>query len=59
MNAAFSAVTEKGDMKALELLLKYGIGDHREVGADAGSRAVDHLMQLAKNARTETIIEVK
>lgn len=58
MDSAFTAVTVKGDMKALELLLKYGIGDHREVGADAGSRAVDALMQLASNARTERVIQV-
>lgn len=56
--AAKNAVLLKGDMKALELLLKYGVGDHREQGSDAGSRAVDALMQLATNARTERVIQV-
>lgn len=56
--AAKTAVLVKGDMKALELLLKYGVGDHREQGGDAGSRAVDALMQLATNARTERVIQV-
>ena len=56
--AAKNAVLIKGDMKALELLLKYGVGDHREQGSDAGSRAVDALMQLATNARTERVIQV-
>ena len=58
MQSAFDAVVTRGDMKALELLLKYGIGDHREMGSDAGSRAVDALMQLAQNARTERVIQV-
>ena len=57
MQAAYEAAL-KGDMKALEHSLKYGIGDHRELGTDAGSRAVDALMQLAQNARTERVISV-
>lgn len=57
--AAVDAVLVKGDMKALELLLKYGVGDHREAGADAGARAVDALFELAQRAKTERVIEVQ
>lgn len=56
--AAYLAVMNKGDMKALELLLKYGVGDHREGGTDAGTKAVEMLFEMAKERGGTRRIEI-
>lgn len=56
--AAKNAVLNKGDMKALELLLKYGVGDHREGGSDAGTKAVEMLFEMAKERGGTRRIEI-
>ena len=58
-DAMFEAAVKEHNGKAAELLFKYGLGDHRDVGSEAGSKAVEALFALAAANRTEhiTVIE--